>query len=99
MDALLLMQLVGALALVILLLLLCAAGLKLFGHYLPRLQARIGLPHEAPRLQLRASLALGPKARLWLVQCDAQEHLLLIGPEAMMVLDMPPLPPQVQEKL
>lgn len=88
MNGLLFMQLLGALALVILLLLLCAAAIKLVSHYAPALHRRMGLPHHEPRLQLRASLSLGPKARLCLVQCDDQEHLLLIGAEAQ-VLEPP----------
>lgn len=92
------LKFLGALALVVILLLVCAGLIKLFGRFAPFFQQKIGLPAEPPRLRLRASLALGSRARLYLVQCDAQEHLLLVGPEQCLVLDKAPAM-TAQEKL
>lgn len=61
---------------------LFALGLRRWGNRLPIMHGSTGT-----RLKVLETCHLGPRHRLLLVRRDAQEHLLLLGPDSAEVIE------------
>lgn len=51
------------------------------------------------RMKIVESLVLDPRRRVVILRCDAEEHVLLLGPNAETILDRRPLTPDEEAKL
>lgn len=88
MDILSLLRTLGSLGIVLGLL---AGGLWLVRRYEIRLPQKwlAGFANNGParRLELVERLALDPRRSIALIRKDGQEHMLLIAPEGLLILD------------